>query len=224
MKKVCFAGLIILFSFFSFSCVSKTSQAENIKSDNSKIVQMQPSRTLGNSAVGKNDSRIKALYIAEPFEIGDSSEYGSSKILILYKNGEFGSMWIGLSTNESKQHTLRAFFDEVVEYGNWKENKGRLELTVQNCRCEHCTEDDGEKMTKQQMKNPVPFAESLKIENGNLGETGNLLTESNNKYRIIKENEFVFTNYDEMIVEPLSIKDYKGDRKCIAFDLEYFKK
>ncbi len=74
------------------------------------------------------------------------------------------------------------------------------------------------------MKNPVAFTETWKIEGGNLGEPENTLVKSKKKYHSINDKEYKFMNYEAMIAEPLKVKNYNSDRKCIAFDLDEYNK
>lgn len=218
MNKLIYLA-ICSFAVASFACSETNSQTSN----SANILMTQSSETANSNKIIKSvNAEVKALYIAEPTDKGDVSRYGSSKILIFYKNGEFGKMWIGLLTDNRQKTGLRAFFDEVVQHGSWKEENGKVKITIQNCRCLHCDEDHDEKITKKQMQDPVPFTEYLKIEKGNLGDAESVLSKSNKKSQFIKEDEFDFVNYDEMIAEPLAVKNNDADGKCIAYDLKDF--
>ncbi len=165
-------------------------------------------------------SQIQWIYVGKPLDMKSGQSFGSSKLSVFYKNGDFGRMYVGLDEGKAVDKLeLRAYFDEVVQYGKWQERNDEIVITIQKCRCDHCLED---RPSDNSAKNPLPQTEKWKKENAT--NDGSVLTKSGKKMRLVLPNDFVFMNYDEMVAEPFKIKDYKEDRFCTALDLRNFEK
>lgn len=167
-------------------------------------------------------SEIKWMYIGEPLDIKPDESFGASKISIFYKNGDFGRMYVGLDEGKVVDKLeLRAYFDEVVQYGEWREGKGKIFVTIQKCRCDHCLEDQP---SDKSLKDPLPQTETWRYEKEQPGNIGSVLVRSEKKVRLIGASDFIFMNYDEMVTEPLKVRNHNEDRFCTALDLKNFEK
>ncbi len=213
MNETKYVLLIVLFSLSFFGCSSIKSQTETNTNTVTQNAQLITDSNVKVNVVKDENPKVKWIYLLEPPDNGDYLTPGWSLIYIFYEDGEFGTMDVGLQKRENRKTELIAYFDEVVEFGNWKEENGQIKVTVKNCRCDHCHEDHDE-LTKKQMKNPVPFTQIWRI-----GKDA-ILVKANKKYRLIKDGEYSFINYDKMVAEPFIVKDYSGDSRCVAFDLD----
>jgi hypothetical protein len=216
LSSVLLTGLLAL----SLSGCEKTSS----QSDRQGIENNSNTAALPQTPVADQSEpvEIKGLYVEDPLDFGaDGGDVGASKIAIFYKNGDFGSMWVQLNRKGKTQIELRASLDEVVELGRWKESGKILPIRLEKCRCLHCNEDHGD-LKKSDLKNPLPLTENWKLEKGNFGETGSIIEKSGKKYHFIAETEFAFANHNEMLAEPLKIKDGNFEEFCVAQDLKDF--
>jgi hypothetical protein len=222
MKVNLFKFLFALSGLFLVACQSAALQTkvETIQPTPkpSKSVQETQIKTGYNQVEGI--PKVKWLYIAEPLKFISASNYGSTKIAVFYENGEWCKMWAGTLLIDQEESVF-GFFDEVVEYGKWKEEGGRIKITVQKCRCLHCDEDHGE-LTREDSKNPLPLEEVWEIEKGKSGEVGSVLKNSKTNFRFLPANEFVLKNYDEMISEPIKVKNADSEGRCMQYDLKDF--
>ena len=163
--------------------------------------------------------KVKWIFLQEPLEFDENHQFAiGSNAFVFYENGKFTSAGINLYEKKDSKPEVIASFDEVTFLGKWTEQKNEIKLIFENCRCQHCSEDHGEKMSKKQRSNPVPFSQNWKLETGKFDQI--LLLKSDKKYRLVKESDYVFSNYNDLISEPLKIKNTEADEKCIAFDVE----
>jgi hypothetical protein len=214
MRNIKFLWLIIL----TCSIACQTTSSNSNKSMNISPVEIDQTPEIESQ---KSFPKVKWIFLEEPLEFDEKHLFviGSSAI-IFYENGEVATAGINIYQKENSKPEVIASFDEVVLSGKWKEQKNEIKLTFENCRCRHCGEDHGEKLSKKQMANPVPFSQSWKLETNKSDDTSKSLVKSDKRYRLVSQSDFIFTNYNDMISEPLTIKNVESDEKCIAFDIE----
>jgi hypothetical protein len=205
----------------SIACQT-TSSNSNISMNVSPIKTSQTPEKLKETVESqKNIPKVKWIFLEEPLEFDEKHSFAiGSNAIIFYENGVVATAGINLYEKKNSKPEVTASFDEVVLLGKWKEQKNEIKLTFENCRCQHCGEDHGEKMSKKQMSNPIPFSQSWKLETNKSDETSEILVRSDRRYRLVNQSDFVFTNYNDMVSEPLTIKNTESDEKCIAFDVE----
>lgn len=212
--------VLFVILIFTIACQQKISSSEN----NNLTSQVQVNQSVNNQdkvpETTQNFPKVKWIFLQEPLDFNSKTgDVIGSTALNFFETGEVTRTNVNLY--KKKQETeLVAFFDEVVLLGTWKEAKDEIQINFENCRCQHCDEYRDEKMSKKQMADFVPFSQVWKKEADKSDKSKQFLVSANKRFRLIKESDYNFTNYSEMINEPLKIKDLNAEDKCIAFDLE----
>lgn len=205
----------------SCSIACQTTILSNNLNANQTQVNQTPEKQQAKIQTTQNLPKIKWMFLQEPLEFNEKHIFViGSNAIIFYENGKVATTGINIYEKENSKPEIIASFDEVVLLGKWMMQKNEIKLTFENCRCQHCSEDHSEKLSKKRTSNPVPFSQIWKLESDKSDETKKVLVKTSKKYRLVNESDYVFTNYNEMISEPLKIKNTEPDEKCIAFDVE----
>ncbi len=214
-------SLCLLIISCSIACQTTMLSSNEILNTNQIQVKQTPEIPKESIEIKPNVPKVKWIFLQEPLEFDKKHSFViGSNAIIFYESGEISTVGINLYEKKNSKPEVIASFDEVVLLGNWTEQKNEIKLKFENCRCQHCGEDHGGEMSKKQMSNFVPFSQIWKLKVDKSDETKKVLVKSSKKYRLVDESDYVFTNYNEMISEPLKIKNAEPDEKCIAFDVE----
>ena len=194
LKFYIFIAFLIL---NSFACKAEKAKEQSLDNNFIKIPEYSK-----NIKEKKKLPEVSAIYVTHPIYFAKAftkeATY-SYKTLIFFENGEWGRVYSYTGIDENGKY-ISIDSSEGVEYGNWKYEKGKLKITIKQCKCHHCVEEDVDINKDSNGVKQKDIEQNWDIQ-GKFRQKESLIIYKGKKYKYLKNEEIILNGLRDDLFE-----------------------
>lgn len=195
--KVNFYIFTAFLTLFYFAC-----RVENAKENNISKSLIEHQNKTEKIEEPKQQPEISAIYATHPIyfakEFTKEATY-SYKTVIFFKDGEWARVYSYTGIDENSKY-ISLDSSEGTEYGNWKNEKGKVIISIKQCKCHHCVEAGIDPLAKSDVAKQKDIKQNWIIQ-GKFGEEGSFLIYKEKKYKYLNTEEIIINGFRDDLFE-----------------------